>query len=44
MLEIQPMRALEFIRDHVTLKLPYDFDYQMKKPQRGKLQHPDIIQ
>ena len=36
------MRALEFIRDHVTLKLPYDFDYQMKKTQRGKLQHPDI--
>ena len=24
------MRALEFIRDHVTFKLPYDFSYQMK--------------
>ena len=27
-----PMRALEFIRDHVTFKLPYDFSYQMKNP------------
>ena len=27
-----PMRALEFIRDHVTFKLPYDFSYQMKTP------------
>ena len=27
------MRALEFIRDHVTFKLPYDFSYQMKTPQ-----------
>ena len=27
------MRALEFIRDHVTFKLPYDFSHQMKKPQ-----------
>ena len=26
------MRALEFIRDHVTFKLPYDFSYQMKTP------------
>ena len=26
------MRALEFIRDHVTFKLPYDFSYQMKNP------------
>ena len=26
------MRALEFIRDHVTLKLPYDFSYHMKTP------------
>ena len=24
------MRALEFIRDHVTFKLPFDFSYQMK--------------
>ena len=31
------MRALEFIRDHVTFKLPYDFSYQMKKPQAGIL-------
>ena len=28
----QPMRALEFIRDHVTFKLPYDFSYYMKNP------------
>ena len=27
-----PMRAIEFIRDHVTFKLPYDFSYQMKTP------------
>ena len=27
-----PMRALEFIRDHVTFKLPYDFSYHMKTP------------
>ena len=26
------MRALEFIRDHVTFKPPYDFRYQMKNP------------
>ena len=26
------MRALEFIRDHVTFKLPYDFSYKMKNP------------
>ena len=26
------MRALEFIRDHVTFKLPYDFSYDMKTP------------
>ena len=26
------MRALEFIRDHVTFKLPYNFSYQMKNP------------
>ena len=26
------MRALEFIRDHVTFKLSYDFSYQMKTP------------
>ena len=30
MLSFQPMRALEFIKDHVTFKLPYDFSYQMK--------------
>ena len=28
-----PMRALEFIWDHVTFKLPYDFSYHMKTPQ-----------
>ena len=27
-----PMRALEFIRDHGTFKLPYDFSYHMKTP------------
>ena len=27
-----PMRTLEFIRDHVTFKLPYDFSYHMKTP------------
>ena len=27
-----PMRALEFVRDHVTFKLPYDFSYHMKTP------------
>ena len=26
-------RAREFIRDHVTFKLPYDFSYHMKTPQ-----------
>ena len=26
------MSALEFIREHVTFKLPYDFSYQMKTP------------
>ena len=26
------MRALESIRDHVTFKLPYDFNYHMKTP------------
>ena len=31
------MRALEFIRDHVTFKLPYDFSYQMKKTQVSSL-------
>ena len=30
--KLPPMRALEFIRDHVTFKLPYDFSYQMKTP------------
>ena len=27
-----PMTALEFIRDHVTFKLPFDFSYHMKTP------------
>ena len=27
-----PTRALEFVRDCVTFKLPYDFSYQMKTP------------
>ena len=27
-----PIRALEFIRDHVNFKLSYDFSYQMKTP------------
>ena len=27
-----PIRALEFIRDHATFKLPYDFSYHMKTP------------
>ena len=31
------MRALEFIRDHVTFKLPYDFSYHMKTPDIIKL-------
>ena len=26
------MRELEFIREHVTFKLPYDFSYHMKTP------------
>ena len=26
------MRELEFIRDYVTFKLPYDFSYYMKTP------------
>ena len=26
------MRVFEFIRDHVTFKLPYDFSYYMKNP------------
>ena len=30
--KLPPMRALEFIRDHVTFKLPYDFSYHMKTP------------
>ena len=30
--KLPPMRALEFIRDHVTFKLPYDFSYHMKNP------------
>ena len=28
--KLPPMRALEFIKDHVTYKLPYDFSYHMK--------------
>ena len=31
-INLPPMRALEFIRDHVTFKLPYDFSYHMKTP------------
>ena len=31
-IKFPPMRALEFIRDHVTFKLPYDFSYHMKTP------------
>ena len=27
-----PIRALEFIRNHVNFKLPYDSSYQMKSP------------
>ena len=30
--KLPPMRALEFIRDHVTFKFPYDFSYHMKTP------------
>ena len=30
--KLPPMRALEFIRDHVTFKLPYDISYHMKTP------------
>ena len=30
--KLPPMRALEFIWDHVTFKLPYDFSYHMKTP------------
>ena len=30
------MRALEFIRDYVTFKLPYDFSLQMKTPGNRK--------
>ena len=37
------MRALEFIRDHVTFKLPYDFSYQMKTPYMGKGIVVDIV-
>ena len=31
------MRALQFIRDHVSFKLPYDFSYQMKTPHMSYL-------
>ena len=31
-INFSPMRALEFMRDHVTFKLPYDFSYHMKTP------------
>ena len=34
-----PMRALEFIRGHVTFKLPYDFSYHIKNPQVSILAH-----
>ena len=30
--KLPPMRAIEFIRDQVTFKLPYDFSYHMKTP------------
>ena len=30
--KLPSMRAIEFIRDHVTFKLPYYFSYQMKNP------------
>ena len=30
--KLPPMRALEFIRDHVIFKFPYDFSYHMKTP------------
>ena len=30
--KLPPIRAIEFIRDHVTFKLPYDFNYHMKTP------------
>ena len=30
--KLPPMRALKFIRDHVTFKLRYNFNYQMKTP------------
>ena len=44
MLSIQPMRALEFIRDHVIFKLPYDFSYHMKTPlEVSVLNNYDII-
>ena len=35
--KLPPMRALEFMRDHVTFKLPYDFSYQMKTQRSPKL-------
>ena len=35
-----PMRALEFIRDHVTFTLPYDFSYHMKNPDNSKFLWP----
>ena len=37
------MRALEFIRDHVTFKLPYDFSYHMKTPHFRIRQNLDSI-
>ena len=38
-----PMRALEFIRDHVTFKLPYDFSYHMKTPNKADNFHKESI-
>ena len=37
--KLPPMRALEFIRDHVTFKLPYNSSYHMKTPY-DKLKEP----
>ena len=37
------MRALEFIRDHVTFKLPYDFSYQMKTPKYYVVRYIDSV-
>ena len=39
---LPPMRALEFLRDHVTFKLPYDFSYHMKTPIVYLIAQPEI--